>query len=53
MISTYKEYLETALGSNNKQEKIGCNNKKSFFIALEFFLHIHIFKFIGLLKMSN
>lgn len=49
MISTYKEYLEIALGSNNKQEKIGCNTKELFFVALTFFFthsHFQVYWFI-------
>lgn len=48
MISTYKEYLEIAL-YDNQTEKIGCNNKDSFFIALTLFFtysHFQVYWFI-------
>lgn len=48
MISTYKEYLEIAL-HDNRTDKIGCNNKDSFFIALTLFFtcsHFQVYWFI-------
>ena len=49
MISFYKEYLEKALLDNYKQEKIGCNTKELFFVALTFFFthsHFQVYWFI-------